>query len=59
MAKKKIRYRLDIILLVSLFVLLVVFSAYMMNTSVFDVLEEERGAEIITHDNEYEYSTKD
>lgn len=59
MAKKKIKYRFDIILLISLFVLLVIFSAYMMNTSVFDVLEEQRGTEVITHDNEYEYSTKD
>ena len=59
MAKKRIKFRYDILILISLFILLIVFSAYMMNTPIFDVLEDQRGVEVITHDNEYEYSSKE
>lgn len=58
MAKNRIKFRYDILILVSLFILLVIFSAYMMNTPIFDVLEDQRGVEVITHDNEYEYSNE-
>ncbi len=58
MAKNRIKFRYDILILISLFILLVIFSAYMMNTPIFDVLEDQRGVEVITHDNEYEYSNE-
>mgnify|MGYP006974692594 CR=1 FL=1 len=58
MEKNRIKFRYDILILISLFILLVIFSAYMMNTPIFDVLEDQRGVEVITHDNEYEYSNE-
>lgn len=50
--KKKRRrgLRVDIIALVSVLILLVTFFAYMLNTTLEDVLERERGSGvIITH----------
>lgn len=52
MAKKKRKggLRVDIIAIFSLTVLLITFFAYMLNTSLEDVLEKERGENvIITH----------
>lgn len=48
--KRKGRYRIDIILIVCFFVLLVSFCAYMMNTSLDTVLSNEAGSSIVTHD---------
>lgn len=52
--KKKNGYRLDIVLIVSFFVLLISFCAYMMNTTLEDVLENETGSSVVTHDYTYE-----
>lgn len=52
MAKKKRRggLRVDIIAIFSVMVLLITFFAYMLNTSLEDVLAQERGEDvIITH----------
>jgi hypothetical protein len=52
MPKKKRRggLRVDIIAVVSVMILLITFFSYMLNTSLEDVLEEERGENsIITH----------
>ncbi len=53
MAKKKKRsgrLRVDIIVVVSIIVLLVTFFSYMLNTSLEDVLADQRGeGVIITH----------
>lgn len=52
MAKKKRKggLRVDIIGIVSLLILLITFFAYMLNTSLEDVLAEEKGeGVIITH----------
>ncbi len=54
--KKKLSYRIDILALAAIFIFLVTFLAYMMNTSVVDVLKDERKAEIITHDYTYNNS---
>ena len=48
--KKKNSYRLDIVLIVSFFVMLISFCAYMMNTT----LENETGSSVVTHDYTYE-----
>lgn len=52
--KKKNGYRLDIVLIVSFFVLLISFCAYMMNTTLEDVLKNETGSSVVTHDYTYE-----
>jgi hypothetical protein len=48
--KKKKRFRLDIALLIGLLAMLISFGAYMVNTSLEDVLEKEYGAPVVTHD---------
>ena len=52
--KKKNGYRLDIVLIVSFFVMLISFCAYMMNTTLEEVLENETGSSVVTHDYTYE-----
>lgn len=54
--EKKKRFRLDIALIIAFFILLASFSAYMINTTLEDVLTEEYGAPIVTHDYTYESS---
>lgn len=51
---KKLKYRIDLVALAALFILIVTFCAYMMNTSITDVVSEERGESIITHDYTYD-----
>ena len=53
--KKKSRFRFDILLIVSLLILIVVFCAYVLNTPVIDILENERDTQVVTHDNDYEF----
>lgn len=52
--EKKNGYRLDIVLIVCFFVLLISFCAYMMNTSLEDVVEKETGSSVVTHDYTYD-----
>lgn len=48
--KRKGRLRTDIIVIVSLMVMLITFFSYMLNTSLEDVLADQRGeGVIITH----------
>jgi hypothetical protein len=48
--KRKGGLRVDIIVIVSLLILIVTFFAYMLNTSLEDVLDSQRGENvIITH----------
>lgn len=54
--EKKKRFRLDIALIIAFFIMLASFSAYMINTTLEDVLTEEYGAPIVTHDYTYESS---
>ena len=51
--KKKIRFRIDIVALISILLLIIVFCAYMMNTPITKVIEQERDTVVITHDNNY------
>lgn len=55
---KRFRYRIDIMLIVSLFIVLITFCAYMMNTDLEETLESQRGTEIVTHDYTYEDSSE-
>ncbi len=48
--KKKKRFRLDIAIIIGLLAMLISFGTYMVNTSLEDVLEEEYGGPIVTHD---------
>lgn len=52
--KKGARFRLDIALIIAFFVLIISFSAYMLNTTLEDVLEKEYGGPIVTHDSTYD-----
>ena len=54
MAKKKNRFRFEILLIVAFLILILFFCAYVINTPVVDILENERNAEIVTHENNYE-----
>ena len=54
MNDNKNSYRLDIVLIVSFFVMLISFCAYMMNTTLEEVLENETGSSVVTHDYTYE-----
>lgn len=56
MEKKKVngKFRIDIVLIVSFFVLLVSFCAYMIETDLTDVLNEEYGSSVVTHDYTYD-----
>ncbi|WP_295210566.1 hypothetical protein [Ruminococcus sp.] len=56
--KKKKGFRIDLVLIVSFFVLLISFCAYMMNTTLEDVVKEETGKPVITHDYTYESSSE-
>lgn len=55
---RKFRYRIDILLIISVFIIVVTFCAYMMNTELEETLEKERGAEIVTHDYTYDDSSQ-
>lgn len=56
--KKKKGFRIDIVLIAGLFALLISFCAYMMNTTLEDVLKDEYGSSIVTHDYTYESTSE-
>ncbi len=51
--KRKNRYKLGIILIISLFILIVSFVAYMNNTTLEDVLNEKYDNSIVVHQDDY------
>lgn len=51
--KKKGRYRFDIVLVVSIFILIVSFCAYMTNTTLEEVLEIKYQGGIVVHQEKY------
>lgn len=55
--KKKFRYRIDILIIISIFILLITFCAYMINTRLEDTLKAERGQDVVTHDYTFEDSS--
>lgn len=55
---KKGRFRLDIALIVGLIIMIISFSAYLINTDLEDVLEDELGGNVVTHDYTYDSSEK-
>lgn len=58
-SRKKNRFRIDIALILGFFVLLISFCAYMINTQLEQVLQEEYGAPVVTHDYTYETSSEE
>ena len=52
--RKKSGFRLDIAIIIAIFILLISFCAYMLTTDLEDVLEKESGSSIVTHDYTYE-----
>ncbi|ADU22368.1 hypothetical protein [Ruminococcus albus] len=52
--KKKRRFRLDIAILIGLLAMFISYGAYMVNTSLEEVLEKEYGAPVVTHDSSSE-----
>lgn len=52
--KKKIKFRLDLAILLSLLILIVVFLAYMVSTDVPELLESENSTAVVTHDKQYD-----
>ncbi|MBR1749517.1 MAG: hypothetical protein IJ740_01365 [Ruminococcus sp.] len=48
---KKMKYRLGLLVIISIIALIVAFSVYMMSTSLEEVLYDERGVQVITHDD--------
>lgn len=51
--KKKGRYRFDIVLILSIFILIVSFCAYMTNTTLEEVLESKYPSGIVVHEEKY------
>lgn len=55
--EKKNRFRIDIALIIAFFLLIVSFSAYMINTTLEDVLRDE-GQSFVTHDYTFDNSSE-
>ena len=51
--KRKGRYRLDIMMIMSVFILIVSFFAYMGNTSLEDVLKDKYPDGVVLHQQDY------
>ena len=51
--KRKGRYRLDIMMIMSVFILIVSFFAYMGNTSLEDVLKDKYPEGVVLHQQDY------
>ena len=49
--QKRMKYRLGLLIVISIIALIVAFSVYMMSTDLEEVLYDERGVQVITHDN--------
>ncbi len=52
--KKKIRFRIDLAILLSLLVLIIVFLAYMVSTDLPELLGNGDATSVVTHDNTYD-----
>ncbi|MBR4554382.1 MAG: hypothetical protein IKO27_02180 [Ruminococcus sp.] len=52
--RKRPKYRLGILIILSILIMGVTFAAYMLNTDLEETLISERGTDIITHDYTYE-----
>ena len=50
--QKKMKYRLGLLLIISFVIMLMSFLAYMTNTSLEEVLYDERGVQVVTHSND-------
>ena len=49
--QKRMRFRLGLLILLSIIAMLIAFCAYMMSTSLEEVLYDERGVQVVTHDD--------
>jgi len=52
--QKRMKYRFGLLLVISVIALLVAFGAYMMSTTLEEVLYDERGTQVITHTDDSE-----
>ena len=50
--QKRMRFRLGLLILLSIIAMLIAFCAYMMSTSLEEVLYDERGVQVVTHDDD-------
>ena len=50
--QKRMKYRLGLLLIISLVIMLMSFLAYMTNTSLEEVLYDERGVQVVTHSDD-------
>ena len=50
--KKRMKYRLGLLIAISFIALLIAFCAYMMSTTLEEVLYDERGTQVITHSDD-------
>ncbi len=57
--KRKGRYRFDIVLIMSIFILIVSFMAYMTNTTLEEVLDSKYPEGIVVHQENYGESRAD
>ena len=55
--KRKGRYRLDLMIIMSVFILIVSFLAYMGNTSLEDVLKDKYPEGVVLHQQDYTAAT--
>ena len=50
--QKRMKYRLGLLIAVSFIALLLAFCAYMMSTTLEEVLYDERGVQVVTHSDD-------
>ena len=50
--KKRMKYRLGLLVIISFLIMLMSFLAYMANTSLEEVLYDERGVQVVTHSDD-------
>ena len=50
--QKRMKYRLGLLLIISFVIMLMSFLAYMTNTSLEEVLYDERGVQVVTHSDD-------
>lgn len=50
--QKRMKFRLGLLVIISIIAMLIAFSAYMMSTTLEEVLYDERGVQVITHSDD-------
>ena len=50
--QKRMKYRLGLLVIISFVIMLISFLAYMTNTTLEEVLYDERGVQVVTHSDD-------